>query len=62
MDAVFGADNPVQRCRRRKIENVLGYLPQHLRDQIKAVLRSAFRRPAREGMARLKKEAEWNNS
>ena len=59
IDAVFGADNPVQRCRHHKIENVMGYLPEHLKDQTKAAMRSAFRLAAREGMARLEKQAEW---
>jgi len=59
IDAVFGADHPVQRCRHHKIENVMGYLPEHLKDQTKAAMRSAFRLPAREGMARLAKQAEW---
>lgn len=59
IDAVFGAENPVQRCRQHKIENVMGYLPEHLKDQSKAAMRSAFRLPARQGMARLEKQAEW---
>ncbi len=59
IDAVFGADHPVQRCRHHKIENLMGYLPEHLKDQTKAAMRSAFRLPAREGMARLEKQAEW---
>lgn len=59
IDAVFGAENPVQRCRHHKLENVMGYLPEHLKDQTKAAMRSAFRLAAREGMARLEKQAEW---
>ncbi|MGH9607776.1 MAG: IS256 family transposase [Terracidiphilus sp.] len=59
IDAVFGTENPVQRCRHHKIENVMGYLPEHLKDQTKAALRAAFRLPAKEGMARLEKQAEW---
>jgi transposase-like protein len=59
IDAVFGAENPVQRCRHHKLENVMGYLPEHFKDQTKAAMRSAFRLPAREGMARLEKQAEW---
>jgi len=59
IDAVFGTENPVQRCRHHKIENVMGYLPEHLKDQLKAVMRSAFRLPAREGRARLEKQAQW---
>ncbi len=59
IDAVFGARNPVQRCRHHKIENVMSYLPEHLKEQGKAALRAAFRLPAAEGMARLEKQAQW---
>lgn len=59
IDAVFGGEHPVQRCRHHKIENVRGYLPDHLKEQTKAAMRSAFRLPAKEGMARLEKQAEW---
>ena len=59
IDAVFGTENPVQRCRRHKIENVMGYLPEHLKDQGKAAMRAAFRLPAAEGIARLEKQAQW---
>ncbi|HVA00797.1 MAG TPA: transposase, partial [Terriglobia bacterium] len=59
MDAVFGVKNPVQRCRQHKIENVMGSLPEHLKDRVKAALRGAFRLPAKEGMARIEKQAEW---
>lgn len=59
IDAVFGAKHPVQRCRHHKIENVMGYLPEELKDQVKAALRAAFRRPAKEGMVRIEKQAEW---
>jgi putative transposase len=59
IDAVFGRHNPVQRCRHHKIENVMGYLPEHLKAQVKAALRGAFRLPAEEGMARLEKQAQW---
>ena len=59
IDAVFGGQNPVQRCRHHKLENVMGYLPEHLKGQVKAALRAAFRLPAEEGMARLEKQAQW---
>ncbi len=59
IDAVFGAKNPVQRCRHHKIENVMGYLPDELKDQVKAVMRAAFRLPKKEGMAKLEKQAQW---
>lgn len=57
--AVFGSQNPVQRCRHHKIENVMGYLPEDLKEQVKAALRAAFRLPAEAGMARLEKQAQW---
>jgi putative transposase len=59
IDAVFGAKHPVQRCRHHKIENVMGYLPEELKEQVRAVLRAAFRLPAKEGMARIETQAEW---
>ncbi len=59
IEAVFGSENPVQRCRHHKIENVMGYLPEDLQEQVKAALRAAFRLSAEEGMARLEKQAQW---
>jgi len=59
INAVFGPENPVQRCRNHKLENVSGYLSEELKDQVKAVMRAAFRLPAKEGLARLEKQAEW---
>ena len=59
INAVFGAENPVQRCRHHKVENVMGYLPEHLKEQTKAALRAAFRLSVTEGMARLEKQAQW---
>ena len=59
IDAVFGGKHPVQRCRHHKIENVMGYLPEELKEQVKAVLRAAFRLSAKEGMVRIEKQAEW---
>ncbi len=59
INAVLGTQNPVQRCRHHKVENVMSYLPEHLKDQVKAALRAAFRLSATEGMARLEKQAQW---
>jgi len=59
IDAVFGTKHPVQRCRHHKIENVMGYLPEELKEQVKAALRAAFRLSAKEGMVRIEKQAEW---
>jgi transposase-like protein len=57
--AVFGADQLVQRCRRHKIGNVLGYLPKARQPQVKAALQAAYRLEAKQGMARLKQPARW---
>jgi len=59
LDAVYGADNPVQRCRSHKIRNVTDQLPKALKDQAKAAMRAAYRLDPKEGMARLRKQAEW---
>jgi transposase-like protein len=59
MEAVFGPENPVQRCRNHKVENVSRYLPQELKREVKVVMRAAFRLPEKEGLARLEKPAPW---
>lgn len=59
IDAVYGSDNPVQRCRSHKIRNVTDNVPKELKDQVKAVMRAAYRLDPSEGMARLRKQAEW---
>ena len=59
IDAVYGANNPVQRCRSHKVRNVMGHLPDELKDSVKAVMKAAYRLDAKEGMARLKKQADW---
>jgi transposase-like protein len=56
--AVYGQENPVQRCRRHKERNVLGYLPKDEQYRVRRVLKNAWALPAREGQARLEKEAE----
>ena len=56
---VYGEDSPVQRCRNHKVKNVADYLPKELKDQAKAAMRAAYRLPWREGIARLRKQAEW---
>jgi putative transposase len=40
IDAVFGVENLVQRCRQHKVETMVGYLPEELKEQAgEAVLR-----------------------
>lgn len=43
IDAVFGADQPVQRCRIHKIRNVQGHLPENKSRYATLVLRAAFK-------------------
>jgi putative transposase len=62
IEAVFGPQHPVQRCRNHKVENVLGYLPEPLKDQVKTVMKAAYRLPADEGLKRLKDQARWLQS
>lgn len=46
IEAVFGQE-AVQRCRRHKIANVVGYLSEELKDQVKAVMRGFLDCPRR---------------
>jgi transposase-like protein len=59
INTVFGARNPVQRCRAHKVRNVVGHLPEHLKDQVKAAMRAAFRLEPKAGIARLEQQARW---
>jgi len=59
IDEVFGPHNPVQRCRRHKVRNVTDHLPRDLKAQVAATMRAAYRLPCEDGLARMKKQAEW---
>jgi putative transposase len=59
INRVFGGGPPVQRCRHHKIKNVCDKLPDDLADQVKSVMKAAYQSPWQEGVARLKKQAEW---
>ena len=56
---VFGTQHPVQRCRNHKIRNVCERLPEEQKDQVKAAMRASYKLEAKEGMARLRKLADW---
>ena len=56
---VFGNRSPVQRCRAHKVRNVSGKLPEDLKDQVISVMKAAYKLPWKEGLAKLKKQAEW---
>lgn len=59
IDTIFGADQPVQRCRNHKLRNVVGHLPEEQHEQAKATLRAAFKLDAKEGPAKLEQYASW---
>ena len=58
IEEVFGADQPVQRCRNHKIENVMSELPKEHQDQTRRLMRAAFQLSrAEEGEKRLEQMA-----
>jgi len=59
INAVFGIQHPVQRCRTHKLRNVMDHLPKDEQDQVRSVMKAAWRLEPQEGMARLEKLAEW---
>jgi len=59
LNRVFGPQHPVQRCRNHKIRNVCDRLPEEQKDQVKAAMRASYKLEAKEGMARLRKLADW---
>jgi len=59
IDAVYGSKNPVQRCRNHKIRNVLGYLPDDQKEQVKCTMKSAFSMEADKGKKKLNQLAKW---
>ena len=59
INRVFGRSHPVQRCRNHKIRNVVAKLPEDLADHVRSVMKAAFRLPWKEGIAKLRKQADW---
>ncbi len=59
IEQVYGRQNPVQRCRNHKRENVLGYLPKELQGQVGAALSAAWKLEPKEGLAGLGTQIEW---
>ena len=53
--AVFGAEQPVHRCREHKLRNVLDRLPEPERFQVRAAMRAASRLDPKTGRAKLEK-------
>jgi transposase-like protein len=59
IDEMFGTRAKVQRCRTHKLRNVLERLPKVEAAQTKAVMMAAYKLEAKEGMAKLRKQAQW---
>ena len=59
IDQVYGANQPVQRCRQHKLRNVLGHLPKDQHDQARSTLKAAWKLSEKEGLAKLRQYAEW---
>ena len=53
IDAVFGSDNPIQRCRLHKERNVLDYLPDEQKEYARLTIRAAFSLDAEKGQKRI---------
>ena len=60
IDEVFGAEQPVQRCRNHKVRNVLGELPKQQHGQALNLMRAAWKvKTAEEGEKRLEQLARF---
>lgn len=59
IDAVYGRDNPVQRCRNHKVRNVCDHLPKDQHANAKATLRAAWKMDAAEGRKQIEQLAQW---
>ena len=60
IDEVFGADQPVQRCRNHKVRNVLDELPEEQQGQTLNLMRAAWKvKTAEEGEKRLEQLARF---
>jgi len=59
IDEMFGQRAHVQRCRTHKLRNVLDRLPKTEAAQTKAVMMAAYKLEPKEGMAKMKKQAQW---
>jgi transposase-like protein len=60
VDQVFGSHNPVQRCRKHKMENVCGYLPEgEMKETVLRTMKAAYKLSYKEGIAKLRKLSEW---
>jgi transposase-like protein len=59
IDEMFGQRAHVQRCRTHKLRNVLERLPKTEAAQTKAVMMAAYKLAPKDGVAKMKKQAQW---
>ncbi|MFL6448656.1 MAG: transposase [Bryobacteraceae bacterium] len=59
INAVFGAETPVQRCRNHKLRNVLGRLPREQQGQTGSLMRAASKMNPKDGIAKFRQIAGW---
>ncbi len=57
IDAVYGQDNPVQRCRVHKLRNAEEKAPSHLKEMVATHLNAAWKLEAEAGIRRIKELA-----
>ena len=57
INAVFGIQNHIQRCRQHKLRNVVDRVAEDQKDQVKALMKAALGH--KEGMAKIRKLSEW---
>jgi transposase-like protein len=59
INAMFGAETPVQRCRNHRLRNVLGRLPRPQQAQTASLMRAAWKLNPTDGMAKFRQIAGW---
>ncbi|MCY2950509.1 MAG: IS256 family transposase [Planctomycetota bacterium] len=60
IDAVYGSQNPVQRCRIHKVRNVVGHLPKDQHRNARSTLAAAWKLDAKEGRRQVEQLARWH--
>lgn len=59
IDAVYGSNNPVQRCRIHKLRNVIGHLPKDQHRNVRSTLCAAWKMEEQEGRPQIEQLARW---
>ena len=59
INAVLGVQNHIQRCRQHKLRNVVDWVAEDQKEQVKALMKAAWKLGHTEGMAKIRKLSEW---